>query len=176
MKFIKWFIKFMFGFREKYKKREEEYHRRSKRFGTSGELVGIIIYTAVPLLSLWGVIALEWGVLKFFAWLGVLTIFLSPKELMITGIVALRHRVRMKVQNKVEGAAITGLAEAIKGDVTAEEKAELEKEKKEYTARGTAYTYDLVVGILGITMAVVVVIAFSTVSIIAIRNAILALK
>lgn len=60
-------LKCFFSFGEKYRKREKEYHRRSKKFGTAGEIMGLILYTAVPLLSLWGLFSdVHWG-LKFFA-------------------------------------------------------------------------------------------------------------
>ena len=78
---------------------------------------------------------------------------------MIIGIIALRHRFKMKIQNKVTGAMITTATETITGEELSEE----EKEKnKNYTAKGTAHTYDLVVGILGITLSILVVIAFIT--------------
>ena len=84
-------------------------------------------------------------------------IFTAPTELMVLGIVALRHRLRMRVQNQVENAAIGGLAEAISGkEMTEEDKKHLEERK----ARGTSDKLDLVIGILGIVMSVVVVIAF----------------
>jgi len=87
-------------------------------------------------------------------------IFTAPTELMILGIVALRHRIRMRIQNKVEDVAIGGLAEAISGqEMTEEARKKLEESK----ARGTADKMDLVIGILGIVMSVVVVIAFATI-------------
>lgn len=161
MKFLKWF----FNFGKKYKKREEEYHRKSKKFGTSGEILTILLYTALPLLSLWGAFKISWGatefswVLKLFCIAGCLSIFTLPSDIMITAIVALRHRLRMKVQNKVEDVAIEQLAETISGqEMTDEQKQKLEDDK----ARGTAPKYDLAVGILGIICSVAVVIAFVT--------------
>ena len=158
MKLLKWF----FSFGEKYRKREKEYHRRSKKFGTAGEIMGLILYTAVPLLSLWGLFSdVHWG-LKILCGMGALTIFMAPSELMITGIVALRHRMRMKVQNKVEGAMIGKTAEMISGEeLTGEAKEKIDN----YQARGTADTYDLVVGICGIVLSIVVVLAFIGLSI-----------
>ncbi len=124
--------------------------------------MGLILYTAVPLLSLWGLFSdVHWG-LKIFCGMGALTIFMAPSELMITGIVALRHRMRMRVQNKVEGAMIGKTAEMISGEeLTGEAKEKIDN----YQARGTADTYDLVVGICGIVLSIVVVLAFIGLSI-----------
>ena len=78
---------------------------------------------------------------------------------MIIGIVALRHRMRMKIQNKIEGEAIGGLAEAIAGEKRSDE----DREKiKNYEAKGTAHKYDLVVGIMGIVCSVAVIITCAT--------------
>lgn len=162
MKIFKWIINF-FNFGKKYRKREEEYHNKTKRLGTSGELITLILWSAIPLLSLWGAFKLPWEggyvVLRIFCFLGLFTILYAPTELMITGIVALRHRLRMKVQNKIEGAMIGKTAELISGEEMTEE----DKEKtKNYKAKGTSSGYDLAVGIIGITMSVVVVVAFIT--------------
>ena len=43
---MKGFIKWLFNFGAKYRKREEEYHRISRKFGNSGELFGFVIYAA----------------------------------------------------------------------------------------------------------------------------------
>ena len=56
-KFITWF----FNFGKKYKKREEKYHRDSKKFGTSGELITVILNTAFPILMTIGAFKLPWG-------------------------------------------------------------------------------------------------------------------
>ena len=161
---VKWIIEF-FNFGKKYRKREEEYHRKSKKFGTSGELLTIIFFTALPLLSLWGVHALPWEggmvALKILCCFGLTTILMAPGELMITGIVALRHRLRMKVQNKVEGKLYDTL-----DSVSGKEPTEEDDKAEEYKARGTASGYDLTVGILGIVMSVVVVVAFITLCIV----------
>lgn len=75
---------------------------------------------------------------------------------MITGIVALRHRFRMKMQNKIEKVALEKSYELVDGEISAEEKEKIENHK----AKGTAYCYDLAVGIIGITLSVLVVVAF----------------
>lgn len=155
-KFITWF----FNFGKKYKKREEKYHRDSKKFGTSGELITIIMYTAFPILMTIGAFKLPWGeisgVFKVICIIAFIpATFWAASEIMITGIVALRHRMRMKIQNKIEGEAIGGLAEAIAG----QERSDEDREKiKNYEARGTAHKYDLVVGIMGIVCSVAVII------------------
>lgn len=154
---MKKFLKFMFSFGEKYRKREEKYARDSRKFGTSGDLFVLIILAVIPVLSLWGLFS-DIGMWKIPCILGVTLILYSPPELMITGIVALRHRARMKIQNKVEGALIGKTAEMIAG----EKMSEADKEQVEnYEAKGTAHKYDLAVGILGITLSIAAVIAFA---------------
>ena len=93
-------------------------------------------------------------ILKLF---GAILILYVPTELMVIGVIALRHRLRMKIENKVTSVAIEKTVEAISGEeITGENKEEVEN----YEARGTADKYDLTVGILGIVLSVVVVIAF----------------
>ena len=93
--------------------------------------------------------------------------FWTASELMIIGIVALRHRLRMKIQNKVEGEAIGHLAEAISGQEMSQED---EQKVKNYKAKGTAYKYDLVVGIMGIVCSVAVIITCATLFFVFITN------
>ena len=151
-KFITWF----FNFGKKYKAREEKYHRDSKRFGTSGELIGIILHTALPILVTIGAFKLPWSEISCIFKILCIISFIpatiwAASELMITGIVALRHRMRMKIQNKIEGEAIDALADTIAGEKRSDE----DREKiKNYEARGTAHKYDLVVGIMGIVCSV----------------------
>ena len=153
MKFLKWF----FSFGAKYRKREAEYARRSRKFGTSGEMFGLFLLAAVPLLSAWGLFADISSGLKVACIFGAILILYVPTELMVIGVIALRHRLRMKIENKVTSVAIEKTVEAISGEeITGENKEEVEN----YEARGTADKYDLTVGILGIVLSVVVVIAF----------------
>lgn len=164
MRLLKWFGR-IFNFGAKYRKEEEKYHKESKKSGPVGHLITLILTSVIPLLSLWGAIELPWSgeymwIFKIFCILGSLMIFTAPTELFILGVVALRHRVRMRIQNKVEDAAIGGLAEAISGQELTEEAKQKLKEDK---ARGTADKMDLVIGILGIVMSVFVVIAFATI-------------
>ena len=80
---------------------------------------------------------------------------------MILGIVALKHALRMKIQNKIEGNLIANTAEALSGkELTNEEKQKSEEFKKNYKAKGTAYGFDIFLGIFCIVMSVAVVIAF----------------
>lgn len=159
-KFITWF----FNFGKKYKAREEKYHRDSKKFGTSGELITIVLNTAAAILMTIAAFKLPWGevsgVFKVLCIIGFIPFaFHTSSELMIIGIVALRHRMRMKIQNKIEGEAIGGLAEAIAGEKRSDE----DREKiKNYEAKGTAHKYDLVVGIMGIVCSVAVIITCAT--------------
>jgi len=162
MKFLKKVVTWLFGFGAKYKKREQEYHRRSKKFGNAGEFAGMFVYAIIPLLSLWGLFKIPfdgaWWVVKLFCFLGSLFIYVSVSELIITSVVALRHSLRMKIQNKVEGAAIGKLAETISGQKMDEEA----KEKAEnYEARGTNHKYDKAVGITGIVLAGLLIVAFA---------------
>jgi len=174
LKFFQWF----FNFGKKYKKREEKYHRDSRKFGTSGELITVILYTAFPILMTIGAFKLPWGeisgVFKIICIIAFIpATFWTASELMITGIVALRHRMRMKIQNKVEGEAIGGLAEAISGkEMTAED----EQKIKDYKAKGTAHKYDLVVGISGIVCSVAVIITCATLFFVFITQLIKGLK
>lgn len=160
MKLLQWFGK-MFNFGAKYRKQEEAYHNESKRRGPVGHLLTLIGTSAIPLLSLWGAFMLPWSnnwwILKIFCIALCFTIVTTPTELFILGVVALRHRIRMRVQNKVEDAAIEGLAEAISGKEMSEE---AKKEMQAKKARGTQDKMDLIIGILGIVMSVIVFIAF----------------
>ena len=148
------------NFGKKYRKKEEKYHKDSKRYGTSGELIFLFFESAIPLLSIWGAFELPWeggwALLKIFCFVGMALIFQTPTDLMITGIVALRHRFRMKMQNKIEKVALEKSYELVDGEISAEEKEKIENHK----AKGTAYRYDLAVGIIGITLSVLVVVAF----------------
>ena len=159
-KFITWF----FNFGKKYKKREEKYHRDTKKLVTSGELVTVILNTAFPILMTIGAFKLPWGEISgIFKIICIICFipftFYTASELTIIGIVALRHRMRMKIQNKIEGEAIGHLAETISGKEMTEE----DRQKvKNYEAKGTAYKYDLFVGILSIVCAVAVVITCAT--------------
>lgn len=164
MKFFKWIGKF-FSFGAKYRKEEEKYHKESKKSGPVGHLIYLILTSIIPLLCLWGAYALPWTgeeymwVLKVLCIIGSLMIFTTPTELFILGIVALRHRIRMRIENKVENVVVEGLAEAISGqEMTEEDRKHMEERK----ARGTQDKMDLVIGILALVMSVVVVIAFVT--------------
>ncbi len=155
MKFLKW----MFGFGKKYRKREEEYARKSRKFGTSGELVFLFILALIPLISLWGLFYPTSTPILVLSIFGTLIIFYAPKELLIIGIVALRHSARMKIENKITGKLIGKTAEVISG----QELNETQKEDLDnYKARGTAHKYDIAVGICGIVLSVLVVVAFVT--------------
>ncbi len=157
MNILKWF----FSFGEKYRKKEQDYANKSRKFGTSGELVTLILFTALPLLSLWGCFAVPWEgnywILKIFCILGALSIFMVPSELMILGIVALRHRLKMKIANKVHDVVIENVTETVSGQELSEEDKQKMEEKN---LRGTANRYDLAVGIIGIVASIAVVIAF----------------
>jgi len=160
---MKKFLTFLFGFRTKYRKQEEAYHNESRRRGPVGHLIGLILTSAIPLLSLWGAFALPWSnsmwVLKIFCIACCFMIITVPSELLILGIVALRHRIRMRVQNKVEGSILDKTADMIAGEKRSEED---RKRVENYEARGTQNKMDLVIGILGIVMSILVVIAFVT--------------
>jgi len=146
-----------FNFGKKYRKREEEYERKSRKFGTSGELLTLFFLSAVPLLSLWGLfsdIDFIWKIILFFF---AASICYIPGELMIIGIVALRHRMKKKLESKITGAVLNKTVEVVSGEEVAEE---VKEENKNYKSRGTADTYDLVVGVLGIVLSIFVVAAF----------------
>ena len=103
----------------------------------------------------WGDTAIS--LLKVLCIVACISITTVPSDLMILGIVALRHRARMKIQNKVENVVIAGVAETITGqEMTDEDKQKLQ----ERPAKGTDHKMDLTVGILGIVMSVLVVVAF----------------
>ena len=153
---MKKFLSFMFNFGKKYRAREEKYHRDSVKHGRGMVLIEIIIYTAIPILSIIGLRFLPWEesykALKIFCFLFGFTLFFAPSELMITGIVALRHRARMKIQNAVENKAI----QILDGDLTDDNNEK--PDVQERVAKGTANKYDLVVGILGILCSIAVVV------------------
>lgn len=152
----------IFNFGAKYRKQEADYHDESKRSGAVGHLITLILTAAIPLLGLWGAFQLPWGdtaisLLKVLCIVACISITTVPSDLMILGIVALRHRARMKIQNKVENVVIAGVAETITGqEMTDEDKQKLQ----ERPAKGTDHKMDLTVGILGIVMSVLVVVAF----------------
>ena len=144
MRFIKW----LFSFGTKYRKREEKYFQDSRRIGNGGYLITLILYAAVPLVSLWALFHLRWDSdywpLKIFCFAGVIFIVHAPAELMVTGIIALRHRAAMKLANKMHNTIET----QVTGQQSSRE------------IRGTSPKMDLVIGITGIVLSIAVVAAF----------------
>ena len=153
------------NFGRKYKVKEEEYHADRLKFGPWGQVVMLILYCAVPLFCLWGVFHLPWDgyyiLLQILMIIGCFTIFKAPTDLFILGVIALRHRAKMKIQSKVEGAVIAKTAELAAGEeITEQEKADIEDIKQNHEAVGTAHKFDLAIGILGISFSILVVGAF----------------
>ena len=144
MKLIRW----LFSFGAKYRKREEKYFKDSRRIGNGGHLIMLILYALAPLVSLWALFNLNWDAdywpLKFFCFAGVIFIVHAPTELMVTGIIALRHRAAMKMANKVHNT--------IETQVTGKESSR--------EIRGTSPKTDLAIGITGIILSIAVVVAF----------------
>lgn len=156
MKFFKWF----FGFGAKYKKKEEEYAKKSRKHKTSGELLTVIFNAVIPILCLWGAFKVPFSDLwpiKVLCIAGCLSIFMLPKESMILAIVALRHRIKMKALNKIHDTIEEKTIETLSGQELSEEK---KQEIAEEDIKGTANKYDLAVGIVGIVSAVLSVIVF----------------
>jgi len=150
---MKTIFNLIFGFGKRYRQKELAYARDSRRFGTSWALISVIILSAVPIACLWGAFFVSEPIWRVFCIIGCLTILYFPKELMITGIVALRHRTKMKIQSRVEGELIEGFAESITGE-------NADGYGESYKARGTASGYDLAVGIIAILFSVLVIVAF----------------
>ena len=165
IRFVRWF----FGFGKKYRKREAEYARKSRKFGTSGELIFLFILAVVPVISLWGIFNPPSTILFIFSILGALLIFYVPKELLIIGIIALRHRAKMKIENKLTGKLVGKTAEAISGQELSEN---AKQDLDNFEAIGTANKYDLTVGLCGIILSALVIVAFVVILLLFISGAI----
>ena len=160
MRLLKWFGR-IFNFGAKYRKEEEKYHNESKKHGPTGHLISLILTSLIPIVALIAAFEVPWSnnlwIVKVLCIVTSLMIATAPTELFILGVVALRHRIRMRVQNKVEDTVLEGITEAVSGKEMSEE---AKKEMQAKKARGTQDKMDLIIGILGIVMSVIVFIAF----------------
>ena len=154
MKFIKWF----FNFGAKYRKQVEKYEDNNRTIGPIANFIVLVFAAAIPLLALWGVFALNWGDLWPVNLLCVAlafgSIFKVPSELMIFSIVAIRHGIKTRIENKVEGFANEHLDENSVGKVIVEETITNRKGKR------TKPVWDFIIGTIGILLSIGVVIAF----------------
>lgn len=154
MRFIKWF----FSFGAKYRKQVEKYEDNNRTIGPIANFIVLVFATAIPLLALWGVFALNWGDLWPVNLLCVAlafgSIFKVPSELMIFSIVAIRHGIKTRIENKVEGFANEHLDENSVGKVIVEETITNRKGKR------TKPVWDFIIGTIGILLSIGVVIAF----------------
>ena len=119
------------------------YLKESKNIG---QILGLFLLAALPLLSLWGAFKLPWDgealiVLKVLCILMSCSIIKVASDILIIGIVALRHRMRMKVENKMIGA-LTDIVDDVPN----------KQNEQAYQAKGTNDRYDLAVGIVGIVL------------------------
>lgn len=157
MKFLKWFGN-LFNFKNKYSKEEQKYHEETKRYGLFGHLLNLVLFSAIPLLALWGVFAIQhWGWKLFLIVIALGSICKIPSDFMITGIVALRHRAKMKIANKIEDVVVENAKELVKGEELTDEEKQQIKDKK---IAGTSPKTDLIVGILSIVLSIGLVFAF----------------
>ena len=154
MKFIKWF----FNYGVKYRKQVEKYEDNNRTIGPIANFIVLVFTTAIPLLALWGVFKLPWGDLWPVNLLCVAlafgSIFTVPSELMIFSLVAIRHGIKTRIENKVESLANEHLDENSVGKVIVEETITNRKGKR------TKPVWDFIIGTIGILLSIGVVIAF----------------
>lgn len=146
------FLTHWFNFGKKYRDKEQKYYNNSKKFGTSGMLIENLLISSIPLLALWGSFKAGGDLfpLKILCIMLCFSIFIIPGELMVNGIVAIRHAVKKKAENVIASQVMSKTAEMISGEET----------KIEHKTKGTAYAYDIVVGILAIVLSIAVVVGF----------------
>ena len=154
MKFIKWF----FNYGVKYREQVEKYEDNNRTIGPIANFIVLVFTTAIPLLALWGVFALPWADM----WpanllcmaLAFGSIFKVPSELMIFSLVAIRHGIKTRIENKVESLANEHLEDGNIGKEIVEETITNRKGKR------TKPVWDFIIGTIGILLSIGVVIAF----------------
>ncbi len=140
MERLKWF----FGFGNRSKIIEEQYHKKTKKYSVVGIFFTFLFNLIVPTLSIWGALKLPFEgvfiILKLICCVGIITAIQAPGDFMAIGAVALRHRAIMKEKNRIYGA-MNDMPEG-------------------YEAEGTSNGYDLALGIIGITFGILSVFVF----------------
>lgn len=154
MKFIKWF----FNYGVKYRKQVEQYEDNNRTIGPIANFVVLAFTTAIPLLALWGMFKFPWADMwplnLLCTALAFGAIFKVPSELMIYSLVAIRHGIKTRIENKVESLANEHLDENSVGKVIVEETITNRKGKR------TKPIWDFIIGTIGILLSIGVVIAF----------------
>ena len=94
------------NFGKKYRKIEQKYHEDALRNRAVIDFITHILFVATPVFALWGAFRLPTdnsGALAFKILCIALTliIFKGPADFIVFGIVALRHNLRMKIENKI---------------------------------------------------------------------------
>ena len=169
MKLLIRFFRFLFGFSSKYRTKEEKYHRSCVKGQNSSYIFEIILNTVIVIGSVVGAILLFkskeilWAILVTLIAISTFTTLVP--ETLIIGLVALKHRVRSKIETKVENAVIDGIENQIKEAVEEGEtqnnapsaSSEGVEVKEEREARGSN-KMDITIGVMGIVCAVLQVV------------------
>ena len=164
MKLIVKLFKFLFAFSSKYRTKEEKYHKSCVRGQNSSYIFEIILNTIIVIGSVVGAILLFkakeifWAI--FVTLIAISTFTTLVPETFIIGLVALKHRVRSKIETKVENAVIDAVENQIKEAVEDGEpqknsqnvEGENVEVKEEREARGSN-KLDIAVGVMGIVCA-----------------------
>ena len=164
MKLIVKLFTLIFGFTSKYRTKEEKYHKSCVRGQNSSYIFEIILNTIIVIGSVVGAILLFeakeifWAILVTLIAISTFTTLVP--ETFILGLVALKHRVRSKIETKVENAVIDAVENQIKEAVEDGEPQENSQNaegenvevKEEREARGSN-KMDITIGVMGIVCA-----------------------
>ena len=169
MKLIVKLFTFLFGFSSKYRTKEEKYHKSCVKGQNSSYIFEIILNTVIVIGSVVGAILLFkskeifWAI--FVTLIAISTFTTLVPETFILGLVAFKHRLRSKIETKVENAVIDAvenqIKEAVEDGETQENAQNAPSEnvevKEEREARGSN-KMDITIGVMGIVCAVLQVV------------------
>ena len=150
----------IFCFGKIYRKKEKKYNSETKKYGGLGNLITLILTASIPLLAVWGAYKLPWGELHIIIFkiicifVAISSIFKVPGELFVLGIVAFKHRAKMKLQEKIETRVNKELKERTGEEITLN--------GVDIKNRECARRWDLAIGFISIIMSILVILTFIT--------------